>query len=766
MSRAFLTTMPGWTVDPLIAVEVAWGADLTDIDGSGWSWSDITDHVLLDGPQAAPISITIGRQDESSQTQTALFKCELDNRDGRYINNGLSTLWPNVRRGTPVRVRVSPDNGATWSLRFQGQAVGFTPHWDEPGRLATVTLEASGPLRVLDQGTLPAKSVYASEIPRSSGWPGMFLYWPCEGSTGSNAIYPTVPAASSPRLQLGSNFVNLPILNPSADAFPYSGPLPGSFAHATNGAFPTYTSTGSLHFRFLAGIQSLPTGDIQPLLYFNTTNLSPVNTWGIFLDDGGGLSLKGYSGGGPPSSVVRDSGGVGFSMNSTAKMIGLTLTNSGANLNYTIMTQDQSGAGGSVFSGSFTSVNIGTLTYVGPIGPNTSSTDGVPSQNVILGHISVHNSAISSLNAARPLLAGLPGESVTTRLVRVADTAGVAVDVLSAAGYIESDTSITGTCGPQFYDTLSAVLREIEVTGQGLLYDGLAAGLTYVTKQRRQQAAAASSTLTLDASSGHLVEPFGPIDDDQVLFNHVAVSQHGGTGGVEYVDQTGPEGTDAVGDHATSFVANPASGVGLIGYAEWAVNTGTVPGYRFPTVSFAIDTNPSLAASWLACTPQSRIDITNIDAVRRQLSPDPIRLLLEGWTETIDMFEWRVVANTSSAEPWNVLRLAAATGSTGDDICHMDTDSSQLNTSVSAGVTSISVRTNSGPIWVTTSGDADSFPFDITIGGIRATVTAISGASSPQTFTLSAALPRAFTGSTTPGAGAPISIWKPPVVGL
>ena len=42
--------------------------------------------------------------------------------------------------------------------------------------------------------------------------------------------------------------------------------------------------------------------------------------------------------------------------------------------------------------------------------------------------------------------------------------------------------------------------------------------------------------------------------------------------------------------------------------------------------------------------------------------------------------------------------------------------------------------TNAGsPLWTTSAGD---FPFDINIGGEQITVTNITGASSPQTFTV------------------------------
>ena len=52
-----------------------------------------------------------------------------------------------------------------------------------------------------------------------------------------------------------------------------------------------------------------------------------------------------------------------------------------------------------------------------------------------------------------------------------------------------------------------------------------------------------------------------------------------------------------------------------------------------------------------------------------------------------------------------------------------------------AGVASFSVATPSGPLWTT---DADDFPLDVIAGGQRVSISSISGASSPQTFTVQA----------------------------
>ena len=66
----------------------------------------------------------------------------------------------------------------------------------------------------------------------------------------------------------------------------------------------------------------------------------------------------------------------------------------------------------------------------------------------------------------------------------------------------------------------------------------------------------------------------------------------------------------------------------------------------------------------------------------------------------------------------------------------VDTDGSQLAAGATATATSLSVATTSGPVWVTSTVYPEEFPFDITVGGERMQVSAVTGTSSPQSFTV------------------------------
>lgn len=772
MSEPFLTTT---VPDMRVSVEVAWGADLTDLDGSGWTWDDITEHVVLSGGKSTSgtgIAIRLGRPDFSQETQTAEMTCRMDNRTGIYSEGGQSVHWPNVRRGTPVRVRVSPDGGDTWTLRFQGRANGFTPAWDEAtGRWADVELSASGPLRRLNQGTGVMISAMKEGTLADST---VVAYLPCMDRQHSTFIAPAISDREG-RFRVFDMDAAAMTDGVAGECASYAAiPSAGEILTLQEGGGvawdvpPTTTAaTFIAMFGNVAQIEPFTGSDLDNFNKFGgrqigsvfnlfTSGAPAVKAWAVQYVGDGELRLTAYS---STAFTYGDSTVINRLLNAqlldnVPYEIGLSLSQSGATTSYRFFRRELLNDAGIFWTGTVGSNTGGAVVSSIQIGAAGDS------QGMATGHLTLRN-AIVDEQYDKDWSLGYPGETVEARLTRLCESHGIALTVLDAT--VTRSASIVDTMGPQYYDTLTALLRECEITGQGFLFDGLGPGLTYVTKDYREVAAAAP-ILTLDAGAAQIMEPFTPVDDDQLTINHVDVTRRSGTDAT-HSDLTGPLGVDAIGDYSTSITPNTTTDDDLVGYAEWLVHVGTQSGYRYPTISFALETNADLIADWLACTPQSRVDVVNITDVRAQHPEHPIRLLLEGWSEEIDAFTWRVTANTSSSEPWNTVRLAAATGSTGDDICHLQTGGSQLNANYVSGTT-ISVKTITGPIWVTTAVDADSFPFDIDVGGVKATVTGIVNASSPQTFTLSAALPRAFTGSTTSGLGTPVKVWRPPVFGL
>lgn len=82
-----------------LLVEVAFGADVT-ADASSWSWTDVSADLL-----SQSIGITRGRADEASETAPMATSLTLDNLSGDYTpDNPVGAYYPNVKRGTPLRI--------------------------------------------------------------------------------------------------------------------------------------------------------------------------------------------------------------------------------------------------------------------------------------------------------------------------------------------------------------------------------------------------------------------------------------------------------------------------------------------------------------------------------------------------------------------------------------------------------------------------------------------------------------------------------------
>lgn len=749
-----------------VALEIAWGANLTDLTGASWVWTDVTGDVLMDPTTSSnAIKVTLGSPNDTpgQQTNPSQMTATLLNPAGQYSLGGQSPNYPNVVRNVPVRLRIFASG--SWQTEYQGGVASFQPAWDATGKWATAVMTASGPLRRLNQGTLYAPStMYTGTMADSS----VVAYWPLEDgqqSTFANAA-------------LGGSNGSFWTWNYSTNAL-VSGGVPGKFASYSNVAASAPMLTMALGGQLILNPSSATSGsnsttsalfgsptsaptsgnraDIaRPntgcLLSVFTPNGGSIKAYDIAVQAGGVLTLLAYPAATRSFNVSTVfTQAVSFNLLANADYeIGLTLSQSGGITNWTMWAMSlAAGSTATWFTGSQS--NSGSGAQVNSV--NIGAYSDIPGVGV--GHVVVRASALS-LSSDASWAQGYPGEALSTRLTRLANEGSIPLTI-NHATVTETSANAADTLGPQYYDTLANLLRECESTGQGVLLDGLNAGLTYNTRQWRESQ---QPTVTVDASAGGLAFAFEPVDDDQNVCNDVTVTRRSGTSAT-YQLLTGPNGVNTIGDYQNSITVNPSVDTYLAYTAQWLVNQGAVAGYRYPNLQFALEFNPSLIPSWLQLLPFGRLDVTNITSIRTQLQNATVKTMVTGWTEDIDLFSWHVTANCVPYDPWRVITLAAATGSTSDTTCWLDTDGSQLASAASAGATSISVTVTAGPRWVTTAdtGGADNFPFYINVGGYQVQVTNVTGTGSTQTFTV-AALPAAFP------AGAAVSIWDPPVLAM
>ncbi|WP_410669130.1 hypothetical protein [Amycolatopsis sp. cmx-4-68] len=646
MAVAFLPAELG--ASARLAVEIAFGADLTDVDGSGWSWTDVTADVRQD----PGITTSGGRSDEASTSQPANCSMVLDNATGAYSIGGGSAHYPYVRRNVPVRVRVNPGDGV-YRVVFQGYANGFTPGWTDTdhGRIPVVTLSASGVLRRLIQGKDPLRSALYRyfTITNSDHLVTPVEYWPLEEDKAATE------AASA-----------------------VDGGAPGQFAVITSGGKDygkaawggdtdnvataravKVSAGGSLR---LPCRPSLVTADYW-VVQWSQRYTSGSGAWVDFYTNGPHKIRITFWTDGSIDVIESQSAGdttrfsVAAAQPYTYDDVWRTYTfvvdQTTANTSWTLY-RDGSYANG-VTSALLARGLPTRLDFISVPSP------GGTEDPVSVAHVGLIES-IAYVTEHAWAGTGYLDEFPEHRATRLCEEEGVDLDLVGA---LTTDVGM----GPQRPLPFVTLVREVEAVDQGVLYDGVGPGLRYVARDQRENA-----TTDLAVSAADLVAPFEPTDDDQRDRNRVVATSATGAK-ASYEDTDGPRGTTAIGVYDSSVDPNVADTSFLLDYASWAVHLGTVEGYRYPAVTMNMRAiaAAALAADVLAVTPSSRITVSDVDTLAG-LPDETVDLLAEGVSHKLSTREWLFTAKCSPYDPWIIGTVASETGDTDDDLLRLDTD--------------------------------------------------------------------------------------------
>jgi hypothetical protein len=294
----------------------------------------------------------------------------------------------------------------------------------------------------------------------------------------------------------------------------------------------------------------------------------------------------------------------------------------------------------------------------------------------------------------------------------------------------EADYDIGSIAGRRQYGTMRVTDNghTIALTGTGYR-DGTA------LMRHTAYVHAGNPVWALDGTTGgkgDIVPPFRPVLDDQGVRNEITARREDG-GEYTYADT---DHIAAKGRRNADITVNVATDAQLPDQASWRVQLGTVPGMRYPSLSPALNVRPELAEQWLATELGDAGTVTGLPP---QHPPDPVHLIAEGYTETIQPHRWDVTANTSSAEPYTVLQLPADAASAGPDRPNrLQTAGSQLTDAVDAADTEFLLHTPPDGIfdrapWIISAGLADApnlkpthFPFDWRLGGEVVRCTALA----------------------------------------
>lgn len=257
------------------------------------------------------------------------------------------------------------------------------------------------------------------------------------------------------------------------------------------------------------------------------------------------------------------------------------------------------------------------------------------------------------------------------------------------------------------------------------------------------------ASLTVDHSTDALFStPIRPTRDDRQLVNDWRVDRVDGS----YARVEDQDSIDARGRRKDSVTLNVEHDGQVADQAGWRLHLGTWAGMRVGQLPFDFAVAEDLIDGYLGVIEGDRVVVTN--PPDEYPTSSTIDFIVEGADDTIDTENWNPQLNCSPAGPWEV-------GVRGDDAKgKRDTAGSELASGVNSSATSLSVATTLGPVW--SADDADD-GFDIDIGGERMTVTDISGAASPQTFTVT----RSVNGIVkSHSAGAAVRLWRPTIRAL
>jgi hypothetical protein len=611
------------------------------------------------------------------------------------------------------------DQGNTWTVqtgasltdrhyRFFGRTASWTPDHELTGPTsATTQVVAAGLLHQLDQGVSPLLSPYTrAHVADDPAVEALVAYWPMEDGQNATSYGSGLPGKppmafwGSPNLASDSTFACSDKLTRTDATWTAHGPVAG------------YTHTGEVQVRFLAKV---PTGGVSAetaLVQF--TVAGSAHKWRLMIDTSGNLRLYCYS---ATDATLLDSGLLGFAALDQALRYSVSLTQDGADVDWTVSTYTPGAASSSYVSNTLSSQTIGRCTYAGPV-PYAGVTGGV------FGHLGVQ---AANTGAGDELLAPLNAHRDETAWERVERLAGE--ELISRTAGEESMRVGGNDCQPMGFQRVAELvelMRQAAAADTGLLYeprdrDGLAF---------RSGAALRSQFPRAELTwAENLLRPFLPKPADRRIRNKVKVTRIDGASATSEVTsgplstQHFPDGVGIFDEEQKHCLASDSQPRHLAG---WATHIGTVREAPWPKIGI------DLAHPVLLADLDLTRDVLDLDLGDRLLIVDPpgwlvaddVDQLVVGYTEKITATKYEIIFNCMAARPHRqVVYDHPEFRYSGDGTVTAET----LDTTE----TGVDVTAPGGLAWTHDDGD-----FDLDCEGERMTVTAITGTAPSYTFTV------------------------------
>jgi hypothetical protein len=681
----------------------------------GAAWVDVTDDVYQrDG--TTRVTITRGRQSESGSAEPATCIFQLNNRSGAYSpKNPLSPHFEKFGRNTLVRFSV--DGGE----RFYGEIAALPPEWDTSGNDAWVTVTAAGRLRRDNRGNQPTISGYKQFLVESSP----ITYWPLDDGSGSDRGWPAAGTYTGSTFHRQNGFA----------VYTFGDGILGAHLEPTLRINDTLPATGFDYFRgYCIGSDTTPDALAWDFVYRTDPAIAAgtsMSEWALDLVVRRGGGLDSWRLTFRPDGVNDD---IKFDLfqeltsvvplASSAALEAITdgqmhhvraqIADSGADIDYDVWVD-----GVSVISGTHAS-----YVFEDPLHFDLQYDRQVGDDLLCLGHLVIWENAatIPDITTTANMAHGFAGETAGRRIERLCDENGISFVSVG-------DLDATMPMGVQYEDGLSGQLAECESTDFGILYeprDSLA--LAYRTRESLYNQTPAA---TISYSANEIDPPFEPVADDQYIHNDIFAQRRNGAS-FRLTKESGPlaifDPPNGVGRYKDEVQVNCETDDMLPGIAGWILALGTIDEDRYPRLNMLrenkhVVANPTLSAALLAVDIGDLIVIEDAAAAHIY---DDIRQIVIGYVETFSAFHHGFGFVCVPASPYDVATLDGA------NVKVSPGELTSLNEDLTTTETAMDI-TSDGFLWTTSAGQ---MPISVMVSGEEMTITAITGASNPQTATV------------------------------
>jgi hypothetical protein len=585
------------------------------------------------------------------------------------------------------------------SLKFAGEISKFPLQADSTNTEVFSNVSSAGITRRLTQGQQPLRS----PIYRNLSQYETQGYFPMEDSDGATSV---ANEAGNAAIATGISFTSDEDLRGSAGCLV----IDVNTARVT-GVTTSSSNTGSANGVFFAKMNATPGSDTLFMRFYGT---GTVRRWDIYATSTN-YRVDGYGADG--SVITTDTLAYGDVNPTVWAAYDLELTTSGGNVSWAM---------NAVKVGDSIAYTTGGATVAGSVGRYTGFLIAATTNLVGARYAHVFLTTLANLPFVDAdfysAAAAYVGETAVKRMTRLSLEEEINFSFLG-------DGNDSEVMGYQKIDTYVNLMEECAKLDDGLLFEPVDfIGYEYITRYKMINQ---SSAFTLSMTDDHLSPDFLPIDDDQKVRNDVTVTRAAGSSG-RVVQTEGPNTPELIGVYDESLELSAYEDARLVYLAGWRVFLGTWDEPRYEQVYMQLSRKPFVDDPDLTAELQkpSVGKVGTVTDLPLYQSPNDVEFMVVGYDLRLGQAQYDIKWNAVAYGPYKANDLDVGV----ED--RADAEDSELVSGVNTTNTSLSVTATLDPLWITTALYASEFPFDIFVGGERMTVTAISGTSFPQTFTV------------------------------